>query len=286
MSWLRSGGSLRRIPICVVLVPVAVGGSSVRAAQRHAIAGSRRVWHRRSGRRSEGTLRACKASLRSAGSKARSRQLLVDELVGQLHETLHALGLATPAPPDDATVLDEIGQAIGPARLPQAARRFWELVDADSLQQIVSFYPQLARPTFSLSMWREDEANEFIGGPPRHLFPFCYESHDVVSVECDGPSWTGGSLFEWFLSDPGSTFKLRYQRVEDWIETLLTALRDGKFQRVGDAHVAVETEALRHLVEAKLAGAATEPRSGTNYEVARDPEHWPRPWRERSGLSL
>jgi len=210
---------------------------------------------------------------------------VVDELVRELHEVLRALGLSVPRATQDVRVLDDIEEAIAPARLPRAARRLWELVDATSLQALVSFYPLLASPEFGLRSWWEDEANEFIGGQPRHFFQFCYESHDVVSVECDGPDWEGGCLFEWFLSDPDGTFRLKYRSVEDWLEVLVAALRDGFFRWVGEAHVMVEQEPAEKLAELKLADHPPHPIYGRDHEIQRAAEGWPAAWRRRSNLS-
>ena len=82
-------------------------------------------------------------------------------------------------------------------------------------------------------MWREHEDTGIV---PRHFFRLCYESHDVISTECDGPDWTGGSLFEWFLSDAEGRFTLKYRRVEDWLLTLIADLRNGDFRRVSAHH--------------------------------------------------
>lgn len=209
---------------------------------------------------------------------------MVDELVAELHGAFRAIDLEVPSEPNDAHVLDEIDKAIAPARLPGAARRLWELVDPSSLQQLVSFYPLLAPPEFGLRMWRENESNEFIGSAPRHFFPVCYESHDVVSVECDGPEWTGGSLFEWFLSDSGGTFKLRYRSVDDWLTVLVAALRDGMFQRVGDNHVMIENQPARELARARLVSTRPDAVYGTADEFDRNPEGWPAAWLDRARL--
>lgn len=100
---------------------------------------------------------------------AREEVTVIDELVVELHGALRAIRLDVPGEPDDPGVLDEIDVAIAPARLPHAARRLWELVDPRSLQHLVSFYPLLAAPGVALQTWREDESNQFIGGPPGHF---------------------------------------------------------------------------------------------------------------------
>lgn len=209
------------------------------------------------------------------------RRRVVDDLVAELHAVMGDLDLAIPAAPEGTGVLAEIDQAIGPARLPSAARRLWELVEPGSLQQTVSFYPLLARPEFALSMWREHEDTGIV---PRHPFPLCYESHDVISTECDGPDWTGGSLFEWFLSDAGGRFTLKYRRVEDWLLTLIAALRNGDFRRVSDHHVMIEIEPARELARQTLLHSPADPVYGatSEFDAVTAPAKWPSIWHERS----
>ena len=96
-----------------------------------------------------------------------------------------------------------------------------------------------------------------------------------MSVECDGPGWTGGSLFEWFLSDPDGAFKLRYRSAEDWLAVLVTALRQGHFQRVGDAHVKIEDEAAREIARARLQNGPPDPFYGRTDEFDRESPGWP-----------
>ena len=206
---------------------------------------------------------------------------VVDDFVAELHGVLSDLDPGTPAPPEDTGVLAEIDQTIRPARLPSGARRLWELIEPGSLQQIVGFYPLLARPDFALWMWREHENTGIV---PRHFFPLCYESHDVMSIECDGPDWTGGSLFEWFLSDPGSRFTLTYRGVENWLMTLIAALRNGDYRRVSDHHVMIESEPVRQLARERLTHSPADPVYGTAYEfdAVTVPAKWPAVWHERS----
>lgn len=81
---------------------------------------------------------------------------MVDDLVVELHDVLRDLDLAVPAPPEGTGILDEIDQAIAPARLPSAARWLWELIHP-SFRQIVGFCPDLTSPGFALEMWKEHE---------------------------------------------------------------------------------------------------------------------------------
>ena len=60
------------------------------------------------------------------------RRRVVDDLVAELHAVMGDLDLAIPAAPEGTGVLAEIDQAIGPARLPSAARGLWELVEPGS----------------------------------------------------------------------------------------------------------------------------------------------------------
>jgi hypothetical protein len=208
---------------------------------------------------------------------------VVDDLVAELHTTLCDLDLAVPAAPEDTGVLAEIDEAIAPTRLPPSARRLWQLVDPWSLQQTVSLHPMLMRPDFALSSWRLQEDAVTM---PRHFFPLCYDSHDFLSIECDGPDWTGGALFEWFVSDYGGRFALRYRGVEDWLSTLTTALRSGEYRRVNNSHVMIETELARQRARERLVAGATVPGYGAAYEfdAVGIPAEWPSIWQERSSI--
>jgi hypothetical protein len=206
---------------------------------------------------------------------------VLDDLVAELHGVLRDLDLAIPAAPEDTGILAEIDHTIAPARLPSAARRLWELIEPGSLQQIVSFYPLLASPDFALWTWREHEDTGIV---PRQFFPLCYESHDIMSIECDGPDWTGGSLFEWFLSDAGGKFTLRYRRVEDWLLTLIAALRTGDYRRVNDRHVMIEIEPARQLARERLMHSPADPPYGAalEFDAVTVPAKWPAIWHRRS----
>jgi hypothetical protein len=159
-------------------------------------------------------------------------------------------GLAVPGPLQDATVIDEIDDAIAPARLPAEVRRLWE---ADG---------------FSLTH-------------PRHFFQVFYTSHDVMSVECDGPGCDGGCLFEWFLSDPDDPFVLRFCSVVDWLEVLLAALAEGAYQDLGNSILLVDHVRQEHLAAQRLESRPPHPQYGTGIVIPRDRTQWPESWLRR-----
>lgn len=70
----------------------------------------------------------------------------VDDLVQELVEELNHLGLPDPRRVEGTVavdaVLDSTDAAIAPARIPQAVRRFLELVDPIRLHSAVVPYPQ------------------------------------------------------------------------------------------------------------------------------------------------
>ena len=75
-----------------------------------------------------------------------------------------------------------IAKAIAPLRLPADLLAFWRAVDPDTLA--VAPCPRPADPELSLRLWQEHLAGE----PSLHrFFPWCYESHDFLLVELDGP---------------------------------------------------------------------------------------------------
>jgi hypothetical protein len=107
---------------------------------------------------------------------------------------------------------------------------------------------------------------------------------DVISVECDGTNWDGGSLFEWFLSDPDAPLKLRFRGLEEWLDVLVTALRDGLHRPVGDFHVMIEQDAAAQLAKLRLGLEPPHPEYGEQTNVGRQPAEWPAVWHARSRL--
>ena len=195
----------------------------------------------------------------------------VDELVDELHRVMDALGLTVPGALREPSILDEIDSALAPARLPAQVRRLWELVDTDVLGNSVRTHPQLAKPDFCLWSRRNlDEPDDFTVGHPGHFFQVFYTSHAEMSVECDGPGWEGGCLFDWFLSDPGSPFVLRFQSVVDWLEVLLAVLDEGAYQHLGDRTVLVDDARRRQLAGDRLAGQPPHAQYGIGIEIGCD----------------
>jgi hypothetical protein len=199
----------------------------------------------------------------------------IDTLVRDLFAELEALDLPIPSQLDYLPVLDEIDRAIAPATLPSSVRRFWELVNPNMLRAIV--YPEPATAEFGLESWRMNEEDRL---DPRHFFQICYSSHDVLAVECDGPDWTGGCLFEWFISDD-APFQLRFRSVEDWLETTVVALREGAYER-GDGYASLDTDRLGRIAEERLTSHDPHPDYGTETTFSRDSNDWSEIWRSRS----
>lgn len=209
----------------------------------------------------------------------------VDELVSDLSDLLRELGLPTPELAQASVILDEIDEAIAPARLPASARRLWELIDPARLH--VGMYPQLSDAGFGLDSWKEEhDGDGFNPMQPRHFFQLCYSSHDTLWIECDGPDWTGGALFESFISDPGFPFTLLYASVEDWLEVMIAGLRDGAYELVNGTFADLDDDRVRQLAAERLAAGKPDPVVGTNTEIPTDYEQWPAEWRRRSGIVL
>jgi len=192
------------------------------------------------------------------------------------------LGLVVPGPLQDATVLGEIDHALAPARLPAEVRRLWELVDADVLVNSVRTHPQLANPGFCLwGRMNLDEREDFSVGHPRHFFQVFYTSHDVMSVECDGPDWEGGGLFEWFLSDPDDPFVLRFRSIVDWLEGMLAGLAEGAYEDLGNSVLLIDHARHEQLAAQRLTTARSHQDNGTGIVIPRDRTQWPQSWLQR-----
>ncbi len=108
----------------------------------------------------------------------------VDRLVSA-HSTA-GLGRVARPPAEVETTLAAIAKAIAPLRLPADLLAFWRGVDPDTLA--VAPCPRPADPELALRLWQEHLADE----PSLHrFFPWCYESHDFLLVELDGPDRDG-----------------------------------------------------------------------------------------------
>lgn len=211
----------------------------------------------------------------------------VDELVERLHASMRNLGVSIPGPPQDISVLDEIDEALAPAALPYEVRRLWELVDANQLVNSVRTHPELADPAFCLHGHKNlFGSQDFVGVHPGHFFQVFYTSHDEMSVECDGPGWEGGCLFEWFLSDPADPFVLRFLSVGDWLEVLLVALEEGAYQDLGNSILLIDHARHQELAAQRLACGRSHPQYGTRIEIPRDRSHWPDYWLRREQVVL
>jgi hypothetical protein len=118
----------------------------------------------------------------------------VIEAVARLRRAHAATGLCDVSAPgaevEDA--IDQIAAALAPLRLPADLVTLWRSVDPDSLT--VAPCPRPAGPELSLRLWRE----HFAGRPDlARFFPWCYESHDFMLVELDGPAVEGHGCFSW-----------------------------------------------------------------------------------------
>ncbi|MFZ1996346.1 MAG: hypothetical protein WAU75_19700 [Solirubrobacteraceae bacterium] len=123
--------------------------------------------------------------------------------------------------------------------------------------------------------------DDFSVGHPRHFFQVFYTSHDEMSVECDGPDWDGGCLFEWFLSDPDDPFVLRFRSVVNWLEVLLSALDERAYQDLGNSILLIDHARHEHLAAQRLASRRPHPQYGTSVVIPRELTQWPDYWHER-----
>lgn len=206
-------------------------------------------------------------------SDDRSAVASIDLLVRELYLELRRLDLPDPSRLEYPLALDEIDASIAPARLPAAVRRLWELIDPDLMP--VGMYPNLSTPEFGLqSRAMRDEIGAW--RTARHFFQVFYESHDTIDVECDGPDWEGGCLFEYFVSDP-EPLHLRYRSIEDWLEVMLAALRSGAYDE-RDSYVLLNYEAVDELSAVRLRSHAPHPTYGLETDFTSDQ---PAVWRER-----
>ncbi len=148
----------------------------------------------------------------------------VSDAVERLHRAHARAGLGRVERPDDRveTVLAEIAAAVAPLRLPADLLALWRSVDPDTLA--VGPSPRPAGPELSLRLWREHLARR---PDLARLFPWCYESHDFILVELDGPGSTGGGCYSWTF---GSAPVVRtFTSVAAYVDLLATMIELGEF---------------------------------------------------------
>lgn len=199
----------------------------------------------------------------------------IDESIDRLREALSALGHHVPEGPDDATTWEKLDHELAPLALPADFRRLLQRVDVARLP--LSTYPGPATLDFSLWSWREFRDGELPF--PAGLFPWCYESHNHLFVELDGPGVEGGAMFEWGFA--GSDFRLRFLGAQAWVETALAVLEEQAFDRVDRPQgplLLVNAERWWELADERL--DASEPHAvyGRQRDFGEAEPSWPRHW--------
>lgn len=139
--------------------------------------------------------------------------MAIDDLLDRWIVALQAQGVAPPTSPDDLTVLDEIDWAVAPFRLPEDLRRFYERIDVQTVH--VMFRPFLSTLEFALGTRRRHRETPWTY--PTALFEFCYESHNHVSIELDGPDDRDGSaVVHWSYGD--LHYDVAHLSLRDWLD--------------------------------------------------------------------
>jgi hypothetical protein len=111
----------------------------------------------------------------------------IDASIDRLCGALSALGFQVAEGPDDAAAWETLDHELAPLALPTDLRRLLQRVDVARLP--LRTYPAPTTLSFALWSWREFRDG---GGFafPAGLFPWCYESHNHLFVELDGPKST------------------------------------------------------------------------------------------------
>lgn len=206
----------------------------------------------------------------------------IDASIDRLCGALSALGFQVAEGPDDAAAWETLDHELAPLALPTDLRRLLQRVDVARLP--LRTYPAPTTLSFALWSWREFRDG---GGFafPAGLFPWCYESHNHLFVELDGPEIDGGALFEWAFA--GSPFTLRFQSPADWVETALAVLEQGAFHRYENrerAWLIADVDRWRELAAARLAAAEPHPIYGRQDRFGEEQESWPGHWAQTARL--
>jgi hypothetical protein len=189
--------------------------------------------------------------------------MTVEALLDDLGAALVAAGAPPPRPPKDPGPLRELEAEIAPLRLPGALRAFWLRVDAGQLA--LDLHPRPASPAFALNSWRRMRDSTLPS--PLGLFPWCYESHQHLLIELEGPGATPGTIFEWWFA--GSDYHLRFTRLEDWLELAAATVRAG---------ATADIEGFRQLAEQRLDERGPHPVYGLARSFEEEPSGWPAHW--------
>ena len=192
----------------------------------------------------------------------------MDRVIERARLALQSGGLPEPGPPADADLLQAVGDAISPLRLPPDLRRLHEILDPARLG--VAAHPAGASLRFALDTWLQHR-DGYPGMVPEVLFPLCYESWSFLFVELDTGEQSGGRVFGWMYG--GSHHTLRFATVRDWLDVLAEALEQGAFTRTGTA-ARVDQSVYEHLAAQRM-GART-------LVVSEAEEGWPEHWHARS----
>ncbi len=108
------------------------------------------------------------------------------------------------------------------------------------------------------------------------MFPWCYESHNHLFVELDGPGIQGGAMFEWAFA--GSDFELRFHGAEAWVETVIAVLEERafeRFERDGRAWLLPDHDRWWELAAARREAHVVYGREHTFGEAEHEwPAHW------------
>jgi len=211
---------------------------------------------------------------------------VVDDRLAQLQTALTGLGFPALTTPADASVLDEIAAAVAPFRLPADVWRLWELLDPRSLPPNFNGipggpWPHLTEPRFALDTWL---LHQGMSGPrvPRVLFPLCYTSWVLLSVELEGPDGAGGDIFYWSLD--GDRFELRFRSVRDWLDAFVRLIDEGAYDH-RDKQISFDSDRFDELAALRLAELPPHPIYGRTTTFSDDPREWPDHWLAAVGYS-
>jgi hypothetical protein len=208
------------------------------------------------------------------------------DLEPALHELSAALteaGIPLWQPPESLHDLQELEAELAPLRLPEAARRFWTLVDAPTLRVVP--YPGFITPEMALTFWRLSR-DEFRDMQPLALVCVGYASHRCMSVELGVGDSDGGALFEWYVSD-ASGFTRRFNALGDWVAYIADLVRRGLYRRLDTQQGPVWDVPGYEDTDAERALRPTpdpHPVYGTALHVGDDILDWPEHWQRVNGV--
>jgi hypothetical protein len=207
----------------------------------------------------------------------------LENALASLRAAMEEKGIPPWRAPESMAGIHELAAALDPLRLPEELRRFWTLVDANTLL-VAPGGVQVIPPEFALEDWRW-AGKEFPSTQPSALVTFAVESQHRYSIELTVGDLRGGAVFEWWFGD--LSFTRRFNEIAAWLEYAAALLRQGLYERFDNEFGSRwEVPGYAHAKAAAELRATPRPHPvhGTVLDIEGGIVGWPQHWQRASGV--